>query len=122
MIRNAVLCLHGCLAALTTINAVILLVQGQMNLAWETGFYQIPSVLTQAYIGAAIFAITLAFLQFALIVGVVFKQPWAIRGLLALTVLLSLIIPMPWNILLLLFTWTAAVATRVEPKTDPVDP
>ena len=118
MIRAAVLGLHCCIAALTATNAIALLIQGQMNLAWETGFYRTPSLLTQAYVGGSAIALAIAVAQFALSIGVAFRKRWAIRGLLSLTVLLSFVLPLPWNALLLLLTWTAAVAsTRVTPAT-----
>lgn len=121
MIRIAVVGLHGGIAALTAVNAIFLLIQGQMNLAWETGFYRAPSLLTQAYLGGSAFAVTLAFLQLALSVGVLLNQPWAMRGLLALTVMLTFVVPPPWNALLLLLTWTAAMASRPKPGPDPVE-
>lgn len=95
MTRILVAAVHTFLAAVIGFGGVVLMVQTQLNMTWEMGFYGQLSLLTTALLITSLMMLALASVQgvsgFAFALG----WRWGAWGLFAVSILLVLATPPP---------------------------
>lgn len=115
MIRVLVGLFHTVIAAALASDGLTLLVQAQMNAQWERGFYGEMSPGTLLMLCVSLLALLVGAFQGVIGVGFAVGQRWSVHGLVALSLVLMLFTPFPWNALMAL----AAVAGVLELLPEP---
>lgn len=100
ILRVSVSALHVFLAAIIGLGAAWMWVQSQLNLRWEIGFYDEPTVPTVVLLVSSLMMLALAAFQAVSSFGFALGYRWGAWGVLIVSMVLVLGAPVPLMVLL----------------------
>ncbi len=81
-------------------DGLLLLLQAQLNTAWEEGFYHTISLGTTLMLIVSLLALLVGALQLACSIGFVRGHRWAAFGTLSVSSMLMLMLPSPFHLVM----------------------
>lgn len=123
MVRAVVGALHTFVAAALATDGLLWLLQSLVNTSWEHGFYGQVSETSLTFLVASIAALLFAGVQAGVGVAYALGRPWAVHGVLGVSIVLMLVGWYPLNLFMALAAGAGLLelAPRWEPEEEPED-